>query len=249
MDVDDVAAELYGIAPEDFVKERDARAAEARQAGEAAAAKAIKALRRPSTSAWLANLLVRERNDQLAELLNLGAELREAQEKLAGSQMKALSQQRQQVVSALGHEARRLAAEAGHPVSDEIQRELEETLQAALSDPDSAEAVRSGQLTSALHYSGLGPAGTSPPKPADDPERAALEAEARRAQQELQAREQELEQVDARHQELRQRIVELQQQLDELRAEDSQAAKEVRAAQKACDAAAKAASRATSLLS
>jgi hypothetical protein len=61
-----------------------------------------------------------------------------------------------QVVYALTQEARRLAAERGQAVSEDVERELQETLEAALADPAAAGAVASGRLTRALSYAGLG---------------------------------------------------------------------------------------------
>lgn len=157
MDLESVAAELYGHKPEEFIAARNLRAKDARQAGDRDLAAAIAALRRPTTSAWLVNALVRDRAAQVEDLLSLGDALREAQESLAGEALRQLSRQRRQVVSALGREARRLALSLGVRVSVQALREVEGTLDAALADPGAGEAVRSGRLTSALRYSGLGP--------------------------------------------------------------------------------------------
>jgi hypothetical protein len=153
-----VTAELYGLPPGAFTAAREARAAEARRAGDRALAAAIKKLRRPTTGAWLANLLVRRRHDQVIELLELGAVMREAQSQLAADDLRHLSRQRQQVVAALGREAVGLARAAGESVGAEAGRELEATLEAALADAAASEALRVGCLTKALQYCGLGPA-------------------------------------------------------------------------------------------
>jgi hypothetical protein len=76
VDLDTVADELYGLPPDAFTPTRDTRAADARSAGDRGLAAAITKLRRPTTGAWLANLLARERSDQVSELLDLGAEMR-----------------------------------------------------------------------------------------------------------------------------------------------------------------------------
>ncbi|MDQ6782334.1 MAG: hypothetical protein M3063_02585, partial [Actinomycetota bacterium] len=80
-----------------------------------------------------------------------------AQSELDAAELRRLSRQRRHVIAALSLEARRLACEAGQPVSDAVGRELEHTLDAAFADADASDAVRSGRLTTALHYSGLGP--------------------------------------------------------------------------------------------
>jgi chromosome segregation ATPase len=162
MELDEVADALYALPPGDFTSERDARARAARDAGDKDLGEAIKTLRRPTTSAWLVNQLARQHRDQIDTLLDLGAALREAQGALSADQLRSLAPQRQQVIHALTREARRLAAEHGEPVSDQVEREVESTLQAALADPGVASEVRTGRLTRAITYAGLGPTGVGP---------------------------------------------------------------------------------------
>jgi hypothetical protein len=156
VDVESVADELYGLPPGEFTAARDARSAAAKGDGDRDLAAAIRKLARPTAAAWLANLLVRERTQQVEQLLELGAAMREAQAELAGDQMRQLAVQRRQIVSALGREAGQLAVERGQPVSRSIREEMEGTLEAALADPDAAEALSSGRLTTSLRYTGLG---------------------------------------------------------------------------------------------
>lgn len=151
-----VAEELYSLAPAEFTAARDARVKEARSRGERALATAVGGLRRPTAAAWLANLLVREERGQVEELLALGDALREAQAGLEGAALRQLSAQRHRVVAALAAEARRLAAQHGQPTGADAAEQLEQTLEAAMSDPAAAEALRSGRLTSGLAYAGLG---------------------------------------------------------------------------------------------
>ncbi|MFF9134684.1 hypothetical protein [Streptomyces sp. NPDC014806] len=150
MDLDTVADELYGLRPEDFTAARNARAAEARKAGDRALAGEIARLRRPSLSAWAGNLLVRERPDAVAPLLELGEGLRQAHRELDGGQLRELTRRQGSLVSALARQARQLAAEAGHPIGDDAQREVEATLHAVLADPDAAREWAAGRLVKAL---------------------------------------------------------------------------------------------------
>ncbi|HKH87758.1 MAG TPA: hypothetical protein VKA05_03005 [Acidimicrobiales bacterium] len=153
---DDVAGELYGLVPPEFTSTRDTRARQARQAGDPELAAAIKRLKRPTTSAWLVNLLARRRPELVDELLDLGSAMRQAHEQLAGDRLRQLSQQRRQLISALSQAARELAGEVQQSVSEEADRELEVTLDAALADAGAGDAVRSGRLTNGLKPSGLG---------------------------------------------------------------------------------------------
>jgi predicted ribosome quality control (RQC) complex YloA/Tae2 family protein len=153
---DAIADELYGLPVAEFTAVRDREAGAARQAGDRELAADLKKLRRPTAGAWLTNQLVRQRGDEVAALLDLGSALRDAQAQLATDDLRRLSQQAQQVVTALGREARGIARDAGQRVGDAAVRELEETLHAALADPGASDAVRAGRLTSALSYAGFG---------------------------------------------------------------------------------------------
>jgi hypothetical protein len=184
-----VADELYGLPPGAFREARDERAGQARAAGDRDLADAIRKLRRPTVSAWLVNRLAREASGQVDELLELGESLREAQQALAGDRLRDLSTQRRRLVTGLVQEARRLADQAGQPFGAPAEREVQDTLEAALADPAVAEAVRSGRLTTALSYAGLGAVDVDGavavwPAPVEQPRRGApagdREREARR---------------------------------------------------------------------
>lgn len=156
MDLESVAAELYGASPEWFTAAREELAKRARSGGQRELAGQIRRLRKPTMGAWVVNLLARERPEEVDRLLELGEQLRAAQTGLKGEELRALSRQRTQVVSALARQGRRLASDTGHPVSEAIEREVESTLEAGLADPEAAAAVRSGQLAKTLAFSGFG---------------------------------------------------------------------------------------------
>jgi hypothetical protein len=157
-DLDAIAEQLYAVRPDEFVPERDDAVTRAREAGDRELARAIGKLRRPTKAAWLANLLARERPDQLEGLLGLAAGLADAQRTLDGSALRALSGQRNRLVAAVAAEAGRLAANRHEPVGDGLLREVAGILEAALADPAIADEVRSGRLTRTVTYSGFGPA-------------------------------------------------------------------------------------------
>ncbi|SDE72993.1 hypothetical protein SAMN05660485_01695 [Blastococcus fimeti] len=156
MDFDEVADELYEVSPEEFVALRKERQDAAKADGDKALAKEIGALPKPSAGAWACNLLVREQRTELEDLVELGNLLREAQANLAGDQLRALDVQRRQLVTALTRQARKLASDRGHPVSTAVATQVEETLRAAMADPDAGRALLTGRLTSPMTYSGLG---------------------------------------------------------------------------------------------
>jgi hypothetical protein len=156
VDLDEVADELYAVPPDEFIELRKARQDAAKADGVKALAKEIGALPKPSAAAWACNLLVRDQRAQIESLVELGNLLREAQESLAGDQLRALDVQRRQLLTALTRQSRALANAAGHPVSTAVATQIEETLRAAMSDPDAGRALLTGRLTSPMSYSGMG---------------------------------------------------------------------------------------------
>ncbi|WP_407563956.1 hypothetical protein [Streptomyces sp. 184] len=150
MDLESVADELYALPPGEFTAARGRHVAAARTAREPALAKQIAALRRPTLAAWAGNLLVRSAPEQVDALRRLGEGLRAAQDRLAGEELRELTRQRNALVAELAREARRLAAEAGQPVGDAVQHEVETTLHAVLADPDAAREWAAGHLAKPL---------------------------------------------------------------------------------------------------
>jgi hypothetical protein len=252
MDLDQVAAELYGGSPEDFTGLRKERATEARKAGDRELARQITALRRPTRSAWIVNLLTDQAPDDLAGLLDLGAALAQAQQQLSGPELRKLSGQRHAAIAALVRRGTQLAEVRGHTPSEATLREVSATLQAALSDPEVAEEVRQGRLAQAREYSGFGPemmfaaplgedqqvAAEAPPEPAgtvDDQDQS--DAEHERLIQQLNSSQAALDRIRNSLQRSRERaeraaetatrrtarLAELQDQLDRVRREADQA--------------------------
>lgn len=158
MTLEEVAGELYGIAPAGFVAARDEWVRRARADGDRPLAAAIGKLRRPTVAAWAVNLLSREAADEVGALLKLGNALRDAQRRLSADRLRTLTTQRQQVVNALSRKAGDLAATHGQPLTEPVLREIGQTLHAALADPEVADQVRTGTLTTATTYEGFGPA-------------------------------------------------------------------------------------------
>ncbi|AOR30161.1 hypothetical protein BFF78_02970 [Streptomyces fodineus] len=256
MDLDAVADELYGLRPEEFVAARDSRAVDARRAGDQALAREIGSLRRPSLAAWVGNLLVRRQPEQVEPLLVLGEELRRAHRELDGTQLRKLARRQNEVIGALGRQARRLAAEAGHPVGEGVQREVEETLHAVLADPEAAREWAAGRLVKPLS-STLGfpaadealPAGrpappaAKPKKPARSQGRQAdaehrrrlaeAREQAREAERELGAREKEADAAGRVLEEAGARVAEAEGHVRELRERLRRAEEEQRRARAA----------------
>ncbi|MGC0327770.1 hypothetical protein RKD23_000760 [Streptomyces sp. SAI-170] len=149
MDAEEIVEELYALRPEEFVAARDARAAEARKAKDTAAAKRIAGLRRPTVAAWASNRFVRSRPEDAERLRALGATLREAHRTLDAATLRQAAAEQHRMVAALVRETAKLAREAGHPLTESAQRELEQIFHAVLGDQDAADQWATGTLAKA----------------------------------------------------------------------------------------------------
>jgi hypothetical protein len=205
VDLDTVADELYALPPEDFTAARNDRAKQARAQKDRELAAQISSLRKPTMAAWVTNALVRSHPDEVNLLLELGEELREVLADIDGDELRELTRQRYQLVSALVQQARSLASSQGKRVTDEVAQSVRTTLEATLSDQESADAVAAGRLTDGLQVSGFSTAAAdgsrrpqrrqaAPAAPAKEPESSVADLEAERQRR---ARKQAERDVDA----------------------------------------------------
>ena len=132
---------------------RRPRRGRVKASGDKAAKAALKALRRPTVSAWLVDLLAVQEPDLLGSLLALGPELARAQAAGQGDELRRLGAQRRELVEAVVDRAVQLG---DRTVTAAVREEVAGTLEAALADPASADAVRSGRLVRPLSYAGFG---------------------------------------------------------------------------------------------
>lgn len=156
MDVSSAADELYGLVPEQFTARRTALADEARSAGDTQARAEILAMRKPTVAAWAVNLVVREDEDKVQDLLRIAEALRAAQRGLEADRMRELSEERRALIAALVRAARDRTKQAGRAVTDTALREVQSSFDAAVADENAERALRTGRLTTALSYSGFG---------------------------------------------------------------------------------------------
>lgn len=237
----DIADELYGLPPAEFTAARHAAAKAAKANKQTDLAAAVTALPKPSTSAWVVNQLVRRVPDDVDALLELGDDLRSAEQARDADRIRSLSRERNLRVPALTRQAKALSQELGQAVSDAVETEISNTLTAALATADFGAAVRSGRLTRALLWAGFGempelatlvavPSPEATPSKAraraeDDDAAAAAAREAERAaaeRAEAEARERELTEAQEaaavaqrRVEELAAAVEDLTQQLDQ----------------------------------
>jgi hypothetical protein len=235
----DVARQLYGLSPQEFTAARNARARELK-AEDGVLGKQIGALRKPSPAAWIVNLLARERTEDLTALLDLGEQMRTAQEQLDRDALRRLGGERRTSVAALARAGADLAAGFDRPPTAGVLGEVEQTLQAATSDPAAAAAVASGVLVKGLRSVGYEPVdlddavavpdaeswpatgrGSAPPpdpvKLADVRRRKEAKREADRLEHEADAADAELEALERRAHRLELRRASLDAEIAELR--------------------------------
>jgi hypothetical protein len=211
-DLDAALAALYQLPLEQFVATRDQLARRLRAAGDRDTARQVAALRRPPVSAWAANQLASAAPNAVAELLEAGAALRQAQQDALAGQPGAARQLRtatahlRAAITRLSARAETLLVRAGHAASDATLARLAATLQAAATgDEATRAALAQGRLPGDLDPAGFGldlmpaPAGQAAPTsqvPAAPPAAAADRADARRERARAAAR-QALEQTRA----------------------------------------------------
>jgi hypothetical protein len=151
-----IAEELYSLSPAEFTGTRNQSAKQAKADGDKDLATRVTELRKPSLAAWVVNMMMRHQGEQMAQVLELGASLRQAQADLDGEALRELTRQRRQLTAAVTHQGRVLAAELGQKVTEAVADQVQATLHAAMIDEDAAAAVRSGMLVGALEATGVG---------------------------------------------------------------------------------------------
>ena len=149
-------AQLYAVAPDEFVATRTRLVQEARAAGDKALAKELGRARRPTVAAWAVNAVVREHPEHAERLQDLGQRMRVAQAQLDVATMTDLRSERDLLLGTWADDADAVGRRAGRPLTSAVGEEVRATLIAALAEEEATRAVLSGQLTRSLRYSGLG---------------------------------------------------------------------------------------------
>lgn len=157
MNLESVAADLYTVPLGEFVAARTASVAAAKEAGMADLARRIGKLPKPGVAAWLSNLLVARRRDEVEEIIAVGKDIRAAEDGREPDELRRLGRKRQQLISTVSRLGVELGAQAGTKAGPGAVRELEQTLQAVLADPAAADTVLTGVLVRSLTSNGVEP--------------------------------------------------------------------------------------------
>lgn len=143
VDFEGAAEQLYAADREEFTA---LRARLAKDAADADTRAAIGALAKPTTAGWLVNQLARQHPDEVAELVDLGADLRDAHARMAGDEIRTLSGTRTTVLRGLMRTVRTLPDRVP---GDSVLREVEDILTTTLANETAAQVVSLGRVTSA----------------------------------------------------------------------------------------------------
>ncbi|MDF9876618.1 hypothetical protein [Cellulosimicrobium cellulans] len=155
-DADALVDGLFALPLEQFVVARTAAAKEIKASGDAVGAERVARLAKPTVAAWVVNQVVRERPDDVAALVSLGDELRDATADRDRARIRTLDRLRRERVERVVGELRDAGEVAGRAVSATALDRLAETLTAAVMDPDAGALVRAGRLSQALQHVGFG---------------------------------------------------------------------------------------------
>lgn len=155
-----IAARLYALPFDDFVAARNNAAKEL--LGTAPATPELKsrvaqvrAMPKPSVGAWAVNMLALHRPDTVRALIELGQEMRGAQDSLDAAALRNLGRERRKLLATAVDAARAVTVQQGRTISTAIAAEVEQTLRAATADEGAAAAVRSGRLLRSLSADGV----------------------------------------------------------------------------------------------
>jgi hypothetical protein len=134
---------LASVPPKDFVRARDALAAGLDEKGKSAEARAIRRLRRPSPVVWALNNAA-SRPGAVSELVDAVDRLRRAQ--LGQGELRPAIERYRAMIEAFVRDAAARLREAGSPVSAAVERRLQSTLLAAVTDPRLRADLAAGRL-------------------------------------------------------------------------------------------------------
>ena len=159
---------LYHGPLDEFTAKRNELAKELRAGGEPEAADWLKALRKPTRAAWIVNQLRARKRKDLNAVLERGEELRGLQEGvLAGEvdrdRLREAAHAEQEAIAALMKTAEAIGRE--HGAGAQVFDRVAETLQAASSDPEVADAIADGRLEREARASSLGLVGPATGRP------------------------------------------------------------------------------------
>jgi hypothetical protein len=146
--------ELFAETPDRFIAARTDLSARLKGDGDAQGAKDVAALRKPSVAAWAVNRVARDRSSDVETLIRLGANLAEAQQKVASEggvdRLRDVGTERRRLVDRLVREAANALESEGMSAARATLDKVANTLMAIATDDDASVRVRRGVLDKEL---------------------------------------------------------------------------------------------------
>jgi hypothetical protein len=160
---------LYGLPLDEFTAARNELATRLRKAGQAEAAESVRALRKPSVAVWTVNQVARRHPGEIAELVDSGNRVRDAQAKaLRGTGAEDVREATAAERASL-RKVTRLAEgmlnEEGRPATAATLERVASTLRAAAVEPDAAALLTAGRLPDEVESSGFAALAAMAPPP------------------------------------------------------------------------------------
>jgi hypothetical protein len=218
--VDEIARDLYALAPEEFVAARNARVKELTAAGDKDLAAQVKALRKPTVAIWALNQLSRTEQPRLHALAQTVQQLQSTEDVSA---WRALNERFADQVQELVVRVRKDLAAAGRPAGT-LEPRLGILIRTAITGPD-RDALIEGRLDHEPHGDadaelmwGAPSAGTSKAKRPGADRTLKLRQRLRTAQSELNAAERELHEAEAALRDAERRVSRAQKSVTKLHA-------------------------------
>src|SRR5438552_6196542 len=152
--------QLFALPLDELTGARNELARRLKEDGNAEAAEQVRTLTKPSVAAWAVNQLARRAAEDVRTLLNVGARLRNAQERSlqgerAAGELRAAQSEEREVVRKLTQRAGELLRDAGRPATGATLDRVSSTLRsAALAEPGRT-LLRDGRLTGDVEVSGF----------------------------------------------------------------------------------------------
>jgi hypothetical protein len=150
--------QLFALSLDEFTAARNALAKRLKQEGDADAAEQVRTIAKPSVAAWAVNQLARQEPELVRSLLNVGARLRNAQERSlkgerAADELRAAQSEERDVIRKLTRAAEGLLREGGRAASGTTLERVSSILRAAaVSEPS---ALREGRLSGDVEVTGF----------------------------------------------------------------------------------------------
>jgi hypothetical protein len=149
---------VHAVALADFVAERTARARTLRSDGHREEAALLAKVRKPTVAAWSVNQVARRHRDEVAELIEAGRALQQAQARAAGGRgadgLRSATRRVRELAADLADHAARVLAEVG--AAAQHRTEAEQTLFAAATDPELHDTLRRGVFDRGVEAAGFG---------------------------------------------------------------------------------------------